>query len=415
MRWKWANKLTLLPLTSALLCTGAVQAADWPTASVVYTHNGNSLNDSIFPITRENGFVAQQDTLGLSLDGELAGITWRTRALFTKAGGERLQREFRLKELNKVFTVSDGCKVSLGKRILAWDVGFLLQPVGFFQTQPSLTDLRDVAGNSEGLPLAMLSCRINATTALDLVHSRDTAKVDYANRGLRQSLARISGQHGQLSYGVLLRQVQEVGHGIGATLSYTPHESLEVHASAYTQKGNRSLRHTGLAQTPQFYFSNPYQEYVQDGWHSKWLLGVNFTPRAWPSFTLEWSHNGQGMDKATWQRWRNLVDWQRQAPAPAGLRDANLLWNLQSVSAQGMLRDYLYLQIQDNYAGIDWSLGQTLGLADHSYATFLSLAYQINRHHSLHFSLSRFARKSGTEYAYLPYPTSFGIRFASVF
>lgn len=402
------SALALLPLAHA-------RAADWPTASLVYTHNGNELSNRIFPVTRENGFASRQDTLGLTLEGELQGITWRTRALLTRDNANPRQRELRLKELNKVFVLGERCTASLGKRILAWDVGFLLQPVGFFQTQPTLTDLRDQAGNSEGLPLAMLSCQIQAGSAIDLVHSRDSAEIDYGNRGLQQSLLRISGQNGQLSYGVLARQVNRGGHGVGATLSFTPGESIEVHGSVYSHKGGRGKNHLGLNQAAQFYFADPYQESVDDGWRSKWLLGVTATPRDWPSFTLEWSHNGQGWDKANWQRWRDLVDFHRQAPATDGLRNANLFWDLQSVNSQGMLHDYLYLQIQDKIAGFDVSLGQILGLADHSHAVFLSLDHQINRRHSINFSLRHFVRKSGTEYDYLPYPTSFGIRFASVF
>ncbi|WP_338846208.1 hypothetical protein V8J88_20925 [Massilia sp. W12] len=410
-RWKSGNKVWLL---LAGLC-GAAQAQDWPTLTLYFSQQENALSQAYFPITRANGFAAQQQTLALTLDGEHAGFTWRVRALAARAGGNPAQQEVRLKELNKVWRLNQDCKLSLGKRILAWDVGFLLQPLGFFQTQPNLSDLQDLAGNSEGLPLALLSCRVAQGLALDLAHSRDSAPLDYGNRGLRQTVLRLSGQQGQLSYALLARQVREVGHGVGASLSYTPLESLEAHASLYWQRGQRSWRHAGLQTADQFWFSNPYQEQRSESWRGQSLLGLNWTPRDWPALTLEWSHNGNGMQRDEWRRWRQMVDWHRSAPGPQALREVNLLWDAQSLPPQGMLRDYAYLQWQGAHAGWDWSLGQSFGLQDGSRAAFLNLRRGLWRGASIGFSISHFARKGGTEYAYLPYTTSLGLRFAGIF
>ncbi len=407
MRWKWGSRRGALALCSlAALMAPAKADSSAVNYVAVYSHSVSELDRSQFPVSRENGFGRVGNSLGLSMDGETAGVSWRVRALVSKDDANGAARQFRIKELNKVWTVSDTCRLSAGKRILAWDVGYLTQPVGFFQTQSVLTDLVDVAGNSEGLPLVLFSCGVGSGLALDLVRSDDLGeRADFQNRGLHQSVIRLSGHHGNAAYAILARRVNGQGNGAGATFSTTLGETLEVHASAYAHHGATRLMHQGVSgtQAPQFWQTSPYAPLAQPGFESQALLGMTWTPSKLPALTLEVAHDDRGLSDAEWQRWKSLRAFHQTAPAPGqGLRTGNLLWDLETIRAQGTRRDYAYLQLQQSWPGIAVSVGNEWSLNDSSTASFVSLSKTFSRKLATTLSLSHFSAGNGTEFAYFP-------------
>ncbi len=388
--------------------------------SLVLSSGKNSLNASEFPVTSAYGFASRNHSLSLSADGDIAGISWRARALFSQDDLHAVGKEFRIKELNKVWMVSDQCVISAGKRILAWDVGYLTQPVGFFQTQTVLTDLVDAAGNSEGLPLALFSCSVGKQQAIDVVYSHDFEESTMVNnRGLRQAALRLSGYQGKTSYALIARQVKDSGYGFGATVSTTIGDELEVHGSLYSHHGSSQLLHRGLSEPiAQFWQAEPYLRQEKDRFSTQALFGMTWTPRDFPNMTLEFSHNDNGLNRAQWQRWQQIVRHHQQAQQPViskSLRDGNLLWDLKTINQQGTRRDYAYLQVQGTIAEIAYSIGHKFGLNDRSVGSFFSLRKELNKTSYATLALSHFSSAKDTEFAYFPTQNSLTFRVGTSF
>ncbi|MBC3873807.1 hypothetical protein H8K55_09415 [Undibacterium sp. LX15W] len=409
----------------AAICSGALHAQTNDDASsinysIVFSNGLSKLNASEFPVSAANRFASQTHNLSMSADGDFAGISWRARALFSRDDVHTNGKEFRIKELNKVWTVSDRCVISAGKRILAWDVGYLAQPVGFFQTQTVLTDLVDTAGNSEGLPLAMFSCSVGKQHAVDVVYSDDFDESSMVNnRGLRQAALRLSGYRGQTSYAVIARQVKNGGYGFGTTVSTTIGDELELHGSLYAHHGSTQLLHRGLVDSAaQFWRADPYLPYAKNSFSTQALLGFTWTPRDFPIFTVEFSHNDNGLNRAQWQRWQELVTYHQKAhqtEIPKSFRDGNLLWDLKTINQQGTRRDYAYVQVQGTVADIGYSIGQKLGLNDRSIGSFVSLRKELNKTSYVMLALSHFSTAKHTEFAYLPSSEAVTLRIGSSF
>ncbi len=228
-------------------------------------------------------------------------------------------------------------------------------------------------------------------------------------------MLRLSGQAGGASYALLARRVNGQGQGVGATFSTTLGKQLELHASLYSHKGGAALLHRGvLEQTTRLWSERPYVRVRRDGYASQALLGLTWTPRELPVFTLEWAHDDAALGGAQWRRWTELVR-RHQSAAPSGLRTGNLLWDLETVEQRGTRRDYAYLQMQGSLAGLGYSVGNEFALNDGGNATFASVRKDFSRSVYGALSVSHFSAGKGSEFAYVPNRNTVTLRIASSF
>jgi hypothetical protein len=406
MKWCWRAVALLLP---AACC-----AADGlPVAvSTTYGRSYNEFNTAQFPVSAANGFDHRQDLLSVNVSGATeAAFTWRVRLLAARGDASGFSRKAGVKELNKIWRLSDSCFASAGKRILSWDVGYLAQPLGFFQSQVVLSDLDDKYGNSEGLPLLLLSCSLDNGGAVDVVRSDDIEhRHDSDNTNLHQTALRYSQHAGLASYSVVLRQVGGGEYGVGLTYSTTLGESLEFHLSDYTSRGGRRVLHEGvLGGVDRFWSDSPYVATRERKPSSHLLAGVTWTPDPYSSVSAELSHNDAGLSPQQWRRWAELVRF-HQGPLPAGVpgavRDVNLLWDLSTIKTAGTRQNYLYLQAQHNGADLSYSIGREFCLDDGSGVTLLSVSRRLARGLKAGLSLNFYGGGGRDEFAYLPYRRS---------
>lgn len=414
----WCTVALLVVAGSATWGAGAAAEGLPVAVSSTYSHGANALNAAQFPVSAANGFDRSQDLWSLNVSGETEmALTWRVRLLMARGDASGFSKKTSIKELNKIWRLSDTCFASAGKRILSWDVGYLAQPLGFFQSQVVLSDLDDKYGNSEGLPLVMLSCTLESGGAIDVVRSDDIEhRRDSDNTNLHQSALRYSQHAGLASYSVVLRQVGGGEYGVGLTYSTTLGDTLEFHLSDYTSRGRRRVLHQGvLSGVERFWQSSPYVASGQRKLSSHLLAGVSWTPSPYSSLSAELSHNDAGLSSQQWQRWTELVRYHQAAPpagVPAAARNANLLWDLSTLRSSGTRQNYLYLQAQHNDNDLSYAIGREFCLDDGSGVTLLSLSRRLTRGLKVGLSLNLYGGGGRDEFAYLPYRRS-GAAFLS--
>ena len=152
--------LQCLPLAFAAIAAPCVAGEDWAGGFVLGAQERTVLQDT--PLNRDNFLgIAGRGTRAVALlEGRTQDFTWRVRteALHTDVDGT--QGRARLQELNRVFDlggVGEGLSLSLGKRLYSLDPSYINQPLGFLQKRTDLSDPLDTLGNSEGIPMAVLS------------------------------------------------------------------------------------------------------------------------------------------------------------------------------------------------------------------------------------------------------------------
>ncbi len=368
--------LQCLPLAAAVAATAPCDASageDWTGGFVLGAQERTILQDT--PLNRDNFLgIAGSGTRAVALfEGRQHEITWRVRteALNTDLDGTRGKAV--LQELNRAFDLGDGASLSLGKRLYALDPSYINQPLGFLQKRTDLSDPLDTLGNSEGIPMAVLSWSGKRASAAAL-HARQAGK-------RVQTILKFAYEFDAISAGMVLRKAHGEHAGVGATLSAAPADALSWYASAYRAGGaSRYTRATA---------------------------GIVLTPAWLPKLQFEYSYNGQGMADEEYETLRQ----QAQAKLPPHVL-ATLAGRLPSLGAR---QHYASLTVSKAAGAWDVGAGVYLGLDDSSRVWHGQADYALSARTHLMFSAMRQQGKDGSERALSPVRETLALRLRHAF
>ena len=240
-------------------------------------------------------------------------------------------------------------QASLGKKIVAWDVGYGFRPNDVVAQQARRTLLDTTP---EGRPLLMLE-RFDADDALALVwvNPQRLNHADSAQRLATESALAGRWYHraGAVDLHGVARLGQHTGASLGAALAWVATDEVEVHASARVLQ-----RHDGWQQAPGTGLvpvqANPWQV-ATGGGTGQWQLGVQWTGASRHSLLLEAWHDGTAPSDTVWREWRTrnaaLVALGARPGLPADVVTAvagNLAWQASPWASASLRRDNLFLR-----------------------------------------------------------------------
>lgn len=370
------KRMQCLPLAMAAVAVPCAAADDWTGGFVLAAQERTILQDT--PLNRDNFLgVAGTGTRAVALvEGRTQDFTWRARAEALHTDLDGTHSKGTLQELNRVFdlgSVAEGVSLSLGKRLYSLDPSYINQPLGFLQKRTDLSDPLDTLGNSEGIPMAVLSWS-GARASVAALHARQTG-------GRVQSLLKAGYEFDALSVGVIVREAHGEHTGIGATLSAAAADALSWYASAYRVGGSAG--------------------------YTRATAGLVVTPAALPKLQLEYAYNGKGMADAEYQAFQQ----QAQSPLPPYLL-ASLAARLPSLGAR---RHYASVTLSQVAGAWDISGGCYVGLDDDSKVWHGQADYAFSVRTHMMLSLMSQQGKAGSERALSPVKETLALRLRHAF
>jgi hypothetical protein len=360
-----------LCLFFALASTQAHAADDWIGGFVLADQQRIGLNNGFnsTPLNNDNflRIAPNTSTLVGLVEGSYKDTSFRTRveANTSNLPEQGTRSSITLQELNQVFRINDASTLSLGKRLYSLDPSYVNQPLGFFQKSTDLTDPLDALGKSEGVPMAVLSWN-GAKAGITALYSKDIGnQFDGRNKGVEQSLIKLSYEFDQLSTSVLLRRASGESAGIGATFSGNSGDSLSYYGSFYSAKGSqRPILNTLLGQSsiPElgFYRSNDGIRY------NRATLGLIYTPQDLAKWQIEYSYDGRGLSDAQYAGFLDQMKRNQATQLPDIAIKVQQAMLAQMLTSQGMRRRYLSLSLTQSMGAWEWGAGVYAGLDDHS-------------------------------------------------
>ncbi len=405
---------TICLLTAATLAqaeddwAGGFALAEWQTRSV----RGAPLNADNF-----TGIASEQLHLAGLLEGRWQEVSWRLRLETEHNRQDGQHSRSRVQELNRVFTLSEGTSVSVGKRQYSLDQSYVLQPLGFFQKRTDLADPTDSLGQSEGVPMLLFSW-VGRRASLAAVYSKDFENPpDGFNRGVEQSLLKLGYEWDGLSAAILLRRASGESTGVGATLSGTLGESFSYYGSVYHARGTpRPIAPELVGEARQSPVQTLDSVRANDGEpYPRAAIGVIFTPRELPRFQLEYAYDRRGLSDAQYRHYLELIDRDAGPQQPALLTQANRATLAQMLIPQGMRRHYLSLSATQTLAGCDLTAGVYTGLADGSQTWYASLEAPLSAHLRFGLAATRQAGGARSERGLSPVAGTLAIRLRGLF
>lgn len=407
-------------MAGALLLCGGVRAdegADWTGGFVLGGQEAVHLQTT--PLNAGNflGIPRRRTTLAALLEGRYRDITWRTRVELrhTDIDGDQTGYAAAVQELNRVFALSPDVTLSVGKRLYALDPAFVNQPLGFLQKRTDLGDPLDTLGQSEGLPMVVLSWT-GARASAAAIYSKDARRhADGYNRGVEQAIVRLGYEFDQLSASVLLRRADGESRGAGLALSGAVGDSLSWYGSAYTALGTqRPILPALLALGAGDPVPGPWRA-DDSRRYTRATVGMTWAFAALPKLQLEYAYDGRGLSDGQFAAMQALIERNIGLPLPEPVRQGLQAQVAQMLTSQGARRRYLSVSLAQT-AG-DWELGGGVyvGQDDRSKVWHGTADYRYSSRVMLMFSALRQSGAATTERGLSPLGGNLAARLRWVF
>ncbi len=206
---------------------------------------------------------------------------------------------------------------SVGKKIVAWDVGYGFRPNDVVEQELRRTL---VYSTPQGRPL-LIAEHFNAETAWSWVWVNPTASIDVLGAGERALAARVYRRDGAVDWHGFARVGVHSGASVGAAAAWVASEALELHGSLRVGRNLKQLLAGGT-------WTHQSQ--------------VSLLAEAWRDSTALGTLRSNVFVRATWQHeaWQPALDL-LYTPADQGrVLTASVTWQGDRVQVQGGLRAY---------------------------------------------------------------------------
>ncbi len=325
----------------ALCCASAAQAEDLFSGQVRAQWNAPSAGEA-GPLAQANALqpgTAAPPASGLLLETELrasgkwasATATFQQQKLEDRGWSSRAW-------FNELYATADSgsWQFSLGRRIVAWDVGYAFRPNDFVQQEERRLL---VTSTPQGRPVLMAE-HFNADTAWSLVLVNPTA--DAEARGAQEPAlaARVYRRDGALDWHGFARLGARTGASLGGALAWVASDSTELHASVRLLQRADTKGFVGAAGA--LASASPWQAATVE--HPvQALVGGTWTNEHQLSVLLEAWWDGVALPDAQWDAWRArnaaLAALAGRVPGPPAPAVAgNLAWQMDALGAASSLR-----------------------------------------------------------------------------
>jgi len=242
-----------------------------------------------------------------------------------------------------------GLAVSLGRRIIRQGTGYIARPSSLLEGKVRRQDPEDRWGELLGSDMLFLQWfKEDSTFSFALTDSDK-------NRNPRERpdvVFRYETLLGEADFAVVAG-VPDPAFGLAWANVFG--DALELHADILAQRGATRAYHrvTQEQQEPTLYTDYPYLSPWKDSGRFFFysVLGGQYSIGQ-TNIIFEWLHDTRGLSRSQFKRWYALSQYHRQVfdtqPSLRMAAQANLLWDLDTLTTQGSMRDYLFLRVGKN-------------------------------------------------------------------
>lgn len=280
--------------------------------------------------------------------------------------------------INELYASHDGgaWQFSVGKKIVAWDVGYAFRPNDMVAQEERRTLL---SSTLEGRPLLMAE-HFSADTAWSWVWVNPTSDSGALGANEPALALRAYRRDGSVDWHAFARLGAHSGASVGAAVAWVASDALELHASArYLQRLDSQAIDPAISGVT---LSNPWRPRSESG-VKQLLLGGTWTNEHQLSLLAEAWWDGAALADAQWETWagRNaklvaLVGQGAPTPAVAG----NLAWQAQAFSvSQNLRRSNLFVRLSWQHEGWQPALDLLYAPVDRGQVWTASLNWQGDR------------------------------------
>ncbi len=336
----------------------------------------------------------------------LSGLSIHGRARLSRRDIQHHQTkdEAKLQELSIDYAYRPDWLLSVGKTQLHWDNSSSSQPLGFFQQQLDVADLKDNKSLSTGVPLIALTHILpsgsNATLVYAIASNHDQSPEQWAFKW--------GWELGDWSPSLIVQKPAGQDAGWGGQVSWALSDYQILYGSIFTRQGTRLPRHHLLGATNlTLEWENPIRSSrLNDSrYYTRGLIGTSVQWQAW-SFLFEFSHDERKLSTRDWWNLNELVSFHQsfipQGGDIAALALLNLAYDNQQLSAQGARQNYAYFYLA---YGLEQLSLRLFAKTDPEFLSSLhgvSVAWQIQDNFEASTSFVRFGGQSKQEFSVLP-------------
>jgi hypothetical protein len=332
---------------------------------------------------------------------------------------------YSIRELSYDLSLTDNLDITAGRKILKWGPGYAFNPTGVVEPQRSPSDPSDRLGQNVGRTLISLNAFFGKSSLTFVYLNNAQFESGVFRWGEHEYALRAYTFFSGLDLSGILHYRQGDRLEAGTNWSYVVGENLELHGEFLAKEGSSTLYHEIL------WSDNPEQVFASDPYiapydHSsqifyKLLLGEQYTFENGLNIAIEYYRNMEGLSKSEWNQWMKFVKFQNGIlqgsitvpPEMIGPSRDNLLWALQTLSANGTMRDYLFGREYYSVGGWSVEFIQLMNGDDASIVLVPTVSYRISQFFSLYVRFTAFLGKSESEYGALftKNSTNVGIQF----
>lgn len=275
------------------------------------------------------------------------------------------EADLRLRDFRIGTDIGDGGFLILGYHALNPDPAYAFQPIGLFGDSADYSTFIDRTFDRESAP--MLRFEHYAGDVLLAATLTENRRHDL---GSLQVVAQAAFSVGNTDAQLLYRHDDEQGGGVGAAFSTVIGDSLQLHGSAFAQRGSARRYHAD-AITGTFTFraadDSPIGRHRlgSDDLVLRAVIGGHYTFRNGHNLLFELIHDGEGMSDAEWGRYVDIIDFHRSTPAAEAARAGNLGFDA-SVLGSASMRTYAFLRYALTPEAANLSLNALVNLSDGS-------------------------------------------------
>ncbi|EDN70702.1 conserved hypothetical protein, secreted [Beggiatoa sp. PS] len=242
-----------------------------------------------------------------------------------------------------------GLEVSLGRRIIRQGTGYIARPTSLLEGNVQRQDPDDHWGELLGSDMLFLQWFKEDSTFSFAITDSDK---NHNPRERPDVVFRYETLWGEADF-ALVAGVPEPTFGLAWADVFG--EALELHADILAQRGTTRTYHQITQENlePTLYTDYPYISPWEDSgrFFLYSVLGGQYSIGQ-TNIIFEWLHDSRGLSRSQFKKWTALSQYHRQVfdtqPALSMVAQANLLWDLDTLTTQGSMRDYLFLRAGKN-------------------------------------------------------------------